>query len=377
MSEPVIRMRWDPYVLARDGEFDAFWRDQLRPSRRRVLMVMGRGFDVRTLAALKRLVAAGAEPDVWLLAFDNGLEDSLARLARTAENEAELRRIVPAERILPVPIGIAGTGGATESSRNTSSAIQAAGLPEAYDHVVVDISAMPRMVALSTITKLLHDLDRLAASDGRNVNLHVTTAESISADLGAARGTLRETVTHLVGFSGRLDAQETENWPRVWFPILGEAQKERLDLIRQAIRPDEICPVIPFPSRRPRRGDEIVAEHREILFDNFQVEPANILIACEYNPFEAYRQLFLAMERYRVALRRLGGCKAFVSPISSKLLSVGALLACYDHRANRTPDRLLDVGIHYVETAVYGDPEQQADQPFELYSMWIRGDWES
>lgn len=369
-------MRWDPYVLAREHEFDDFWRGQLALPGKRVLVIMGRGFDVRTLAALQRLIAAGAVPDVWLLAFDNGLEDSPGRAARTAQNEAKLRQLVPSQQIVFVPISIAGTGGATESSRNTMRAIQSAGLPSDYDHVVVDISAMPRIVALTTVAKLLHDYDELEATGGRKVNLHVTTAESISADLGAARGTLRETVTYVQGFSGRLDSQETETWPRVWFPILGEGQKERLELIRQAIRPDEICPVIPFPSRRPRRGDEIVAEHREVLFDNFQVEPANILIACEYNPFEAYRQLFQAIERYRMALRGLGGCKAFVSPISSKLLSIGALLACYDHRANRTPERLLDVGIHYVETAMYADPEQQPDQPFELYNMWIRGDWE-
>lgn len=377
LSDAALHMRWDPYVLAREHEFDAFWRDQITPTRGRMLFILGRGFDIRTLAALRRVIAAGAAPDVWLLAFDNGLEDSPARAAKTAANEAKLLGLVPAERIQRVPIGIAGTGGATETSRNTRTAIQAAGAVDGYDHVVVDISAMPRMVALTAIAKLLHDLDMLAASGGKNVNLHVTTAESITADLGAAKGTLRETVTHVVGFSGRLDAQETETWPRVWFPILGEAQRERLELIRQTIRPDEICPVIPFPSRQPRRGDEIVGEHREILFDNFQIEPANILLACEYNPFEAYKQLFHAMERYRVALKRLGGCKAFVSPISSKLLSVGALLACYDHRSIRTLDRLLDVGIHYVETAMYGDPEQQSAQPFELYSMWIRGDWEA
>lgn len=376
MSDAGLRMRWDPYVLAREHDFDAFWKGQITPTRGRLLFILGRGFDIRTLAALRRVVAAGATPDVWLLAFDNGLEDSPARVAKTAANEVALHGLVSAGSIRNVPIGIAGTGGATETSRNTRMAIQEAGAVDGYDHVVVDISAMPRMVALTAIAKLLHDLDETAANGGANVNLHVTTAESIAADLGAAKGTLRETVTHVVGFSGRLDAQETETWPRVWFPIMGEAQKERLDLIRQTIRPDEICPVLPFPSRQPRRGDEIVGEHREILFDNFQIEPANILLACEYNPFEAYKQLFHAMERYRVALERLGGCKAFVSPISSKLLSVGALLACYDHRSIRTPERLLDVGIHYVETAVYGDPEQPSDQPFELYSMWIRGDWE-
>lgn len=64
------------------------------------------------------------------------------------------------------------------------------------------------------------------------------------------------------------------------------------------------------------------------------------------------------------------------SPLSSKLLSVGVLLACYDHLHGDVPGQRLDVGIRYVETAVYLDPEQGEDLQFELYSMWIRGEWE-
>jgi hypothetical protein len=36
----------------------------------------------------------------------------------------------------------------------------------------------------------------------------------------------------------------------------------------------------------------------------------------------------------------------------------------------------LHVGIPYVETAVYGDPQQEGATESQLKSMWIRGDWE-
>lgn len=121
----------------------------------------------------------------------------------------------------------------------------------------------------------------------------------------------------------------------------------------------------------------MVGEHRDTLFDDFKVEPANILLASEYNPFEAYRQIFTAMERYKKALKPMGGCKLFVSPLSSKLLSIGVLLACYDHKFGKGSSEGFDVGIPYVETAVYGDPEQNAEAAdFELHSLWIRGEWE-
>ncbi len=377
LSETGARMRWDPYVLARDGEFEDFWRGHLSDRARRTLLVLGRGFDVRTIEAARRLKAAGADLRAWMLAFDTGLGESAGRAALTAANQASLEALLGADRVDVTRIAIGGQTGAPVTSLNTRRVIGAREDISRYDDVVVDISAMPRMVALTTIAKLLNDLDRIAAQGGPNVNLHVTVAESVSADLGAARGTLRDSVSMVQGFSGKLNAQGSETLPRVWLPVLGEAQRERLELIHGLLDPDEICPVVPFPSREPRRGDEIIAEHRGTLFDDFQVEPSNILLASEYNPFEAYKQIFLAMDRYRRALNVLGGCKAFVSPLSSKLLSVGVLLACYDHRSGDVAGQRLDVGIPYVETADYGDPIQSSSQPFELYSMWIRGEWEA
>jgi hypothetical protein len=369
-------MRWNPYCLTGESGFDDFWRDHLADRERRVLLILGRGFDVRATETARRLAALGANIHARLLAFDNNLAVSPEQDELTRRNHEALVELLGENAVQEVPVQIGGPSGPAVTPRNTQRAIAGAGDLLEFDDVVVDISAMPRMVALTAVAKLLFDLDEAQLSGGRSVNLHVTTAESVTADLGAARGSLRDSVTMVTGFSGQLNAQGTEQWPRVWFPVLGEGQRERLDLIRDLLNPDEICPVIPFPSKEPRRGDEIVAEHRMTLFDDFAVEPANLLLASEYNPFEAYKQLFLAMDRYRRALKELGGCKVFVSPLSSKLLSIGVLLACYDHRFGDIPGQRLDVGIPYVETADYGDPTQDIGTDFELYSMWIRGEWE-
>lgn len=368
-------MRWDPYVLARGPDFKQFWTRHLGDGSRKILLVLGRGFDGRALEVASRLKEIGASFDVWLLQFQNGLGDSPRRAELRDRNEAGLASLVTPEAIKGIPIAVGGPGSSSATSGSVKDAIQKAGSCAGYDDVVVDISAMPRMIALSTVAKLLSDLDRLHRNGGRNVNLHVATAESVSADVSYSGGTLSDEVSSVVGFSGQLAAQGSEHVPRVWFPVLGEGQRDRLRAIQDKIDPDEICPVVPFPTREPRRGDEIIEEHRDILFDELNVEPKNILLACEYNPFEAYKQIFMAMERYRRALGELGGCKAFVSPLSSKLLSVGALLACYDHQFGEGKGRM-KVGIPYVETADYGDPEDSVVTEVELYSMWIRGEWE-
>lgn len=375
MSEGEAVMRWDPYSLTYDSDFEGFWSQLLGQRDRRLLLVLGKGFDVRALEAARRLRDLGADVDVWLLAFHNGQEDSELRRRRTDGNVEGLGRLFDASRIRVIDIDIGGAFASPVASANTYRQLRGAGDPTLYDDVIVDISAMPRMVAMTSVAVLLKGLDD-AGRAGKCVNLHVATVESVSADLNAGQGSLRDQVSFVRGFSGELTAQTTKDLPHVWFPVLGENQRDRLDRIHQHLTPDEICPVIPFPSREPRRGDEIIYAHRELLFDTFQVEPKNILLACEYNPFEAYKQVFEAMDRYRRALGELGGCKAFVSPLSSKLLSIATLLACYDHLFGEVPGKRLKVGIPYIETAVYADPTQEPDTPFELYSMWIRGEWE-
>ncbi len=374
MSSRPTEMRWDPYIFKQGSEFDSFWREYVAQGSKRYLFLLGRGFDPRALSVLKKILSFGAQIDVWLLAFDNGFEDSKRRIELTRENLTELEGLAGVARTQEIEIVLGRSGEGNATSRNVRRALSTAGELKDYTDIVVDISAMPRMVALTSVAFLLHELDTQA--ENTDVNLHVTTAESVSADIGAARGTLRDDVTNVVGFSGRLGGESTDQIPRVWFPVLGEQQGIRLNRIRDSLDPDEICPIIPFPTREPRRGDEIICEHRQQLFEDFQVEPGNILRASEYNPFEAYKQVFWAMDRYRRALGELGGCKAFVSPLSSKLLSIGALLACYDHLYGAIGGERMSVGILYVETADYSDPIIDDSAEFELSSMWLRGDWE-
>ncbi len=184
---------------------------------------------------------------------------------------------------------------------------------------------------------------------------------------------LDEDVITLSGFSGRLDAESLRN-PTIWLPLLGEAQELRLSRIFDKVQPDEICPVVPFPSKNPRRGDRIIEGHQRILFDEFRVEPRNILYASEYNPFEAYRQVFSTIDRYREALVELEDCRVFVSPLSSKLLSIGALLACYDHKEQRSGR--FHVGMPYVEAAAYGPSVDASEAEWEFSNMWLTGEWE-
>jgi hypothetical protein len=71
--------------------------------------------------------------------------------------------------------------------------------------------------------------------------------------------------------------------------------------------------------------------------------------AAENNPFECYRQLHHSIKAYSETLNILGGCKPIISPLSSRLLSVGAFLAAYELR-----EEGIKVGLAYLETHNYG-----------------------
>jgi hypothetical protein len=369
-------MRWDPYQLRAGSEFDAFWSDRLRERARKVLLLVGGGFDSRASIIPERILRLGKPASLhgWLLRYRNGQQETEKTQKLIQANVDAFERLF-GSGLAELDIKMRGAGNSNVTSRNTRTAVTRREELAGYTDVVIDISAMPRTIALTAIAQIIALLDEIAQKGGPSVNLHVVVAESVLADRGQT-SSLSDTVTSLVGFSGQLTSESSANVPRVWFPVLGEGQAARLERIRSELDPDEIVPTIPFPSREPLRGDRLIEEYRQLLFDDFRVEPANILYTSEYNPFEAYRQLYGAIDRYRDALRELGGCKVFVSPLSSKLLSVGALLACYDHRANAGgPDRV-NVGIPYVESVTYGEPGDRVDSALEVYSLWIRGEWE-
>lgn len=114
----------------------------------------------------------------------------------------------------------------------------------------------------------------------------------------------------------------------------------------------EICPVLPLPSRDPRRADRLIVEYRESLFNAPGRATGNILYAHEAHPFAAYRQLLRAMQRYRDSMRIMSGCRLVVTPLASKLMTIGAGLACFEMRPTDTTENY-GVAIPFAEPTRY------------------------
>lgn len=372
---PHLGLRWNSYVLERGGGFGRFWRKRLETfneTNAKALLVAGLGFDPRTPYALETLASCCSRGvlDLCLLNYDEGPDsvsqryrDSVARNAAVVEgiikkSGGELHRV-------HVPML---DDGRRVGGRKVGQLVIASGL-ELYRDVIVDISALPRTLYFPLLRSLLHLRDTtLTAGKRAPLNLHVVLCEAPRLD-ASIQEELTERADYLPGFGGTVDLEQDEDMPRVWSPVMGEGQGEALNLIFQKIsitdNAPEICPVLPFPAVDPRRGDRLLIEYRRLLAA-WRLDLRNIIYASENNPFDVYRQLCRLHDQYSRALRPLRGAKMIVSAHSSKLLSLGALLAAYDRP---------DVAVAHVEAQGYRvDADLNEAVKGELFEVWIAGE---
>ena len=79
------------------------------------------------------------------------------------------------------------------------------------------------------------------------------------------------------------------------------------------------------------------------------------------------------MARYEESLSFFGGARFVLSPLSSKGLSIGCLLAAFEKRA--TGDRSkVRVGMAHVESKRYDASNLPALPTYELISAWLTGE---
>lgn len=368
-------LRWRDYFL-RDGEgFVHFWTQFLAEQERNLLFVLGHGFDARMCEGVERIIrlGGGGTRDVALIAFDEGADSpSQTYVDQRKANGERLERLVQGHgKIGHRNIKMFSDDNRRIGARSIAQEFSSSAEFNAYTDVVVDISALPRSLYMPLLAKLLALFD-LKTKDGKQRNLHVIVSHSPAADGAIVEEGLEESASYLHGFAAaKLESESTSSQPKIWIPVLGKRQRVQLERLNQFVTPDEICPLLPSPAQNPREGDSIMIEYRELLFDQLRVEPRNIIYAAEFNPFEVYRQLMRSILHYDRALQPLGGCKVAVSAMSSKLASIGVLLAAYE-LGHRDPN--VTVGVAHVESHGYRIELTGTSTPTTLFTMWLSGE---
>lgn len=383
-------MLWNHYVYRRKHEVFDLWDAMFIGRRSKLLYIAGRGFDVRVRSVLDQFLNAvqgggyEIEQATLLLVGFQGYELSDELQSLTQENTKALHELF--EKIgSVVDITLGGPSDGSEEIRATSAlrsgTEQVLAHLEGYTDIILDVSSLPRVVYLSLMTGILSRLvvdksDRasLAAS---GVNFQVLVAEDAGLDSRIRSEDPSDELVLIPGFGGALHAESVQDWPLVWFPMLGENRTGQFDKIAALANiPEdaEICPILPHPSRNPRRADDLLMQFRHQLFDARETPTTNILLAHESNPFEAYRQLLRAMQRYQQSLSILGGCRLWVTPLSSKLMTLAAGLACFEMRPAMLDTSPYGVAIPYAEPRRYvADASDVRSSTPELSTLLLTG----
>lgn len=380
---------WQHYVFQRGQDLYNTWDLFFSERRIRLLYIAGEGFDIRAQSVMGAFVdnikqsSRYIENAKLLLVGFTGYQMSQELKQQTENNaeflEKEFRQLGSMERVK-----ITSTA-AGEDDISPNNALRL-GVEAILEHIndqtdiILDVSSLPRVVFLALMTGIL---DRLIPNKNapnalfaNGVNFQLLVAEDASLDGHIKSEDPKNDLVLIPGFSSALHAESLQDWPLVWFPILGENRVPQFQKVMGTAIPThaEICPVLPHPARDPRRADRLLVDYREALFSTHEDAAENILYVDETHPFGAYRQLLLAMKRYRDSMRILGGCRLVMTPLASKLITVGAALACFEMRPSDMTENF-GVAIPYAEPSRYVVSLEalHASKP-ELSGLFLTGD---
>ena len=350
---------WDSYIMIEgDQQVVSFWKDPDRPQGR-TLLVMGEGFDPRMNNVLRAFAEAGLVFDCKSIVHgDRRRSPNKAMVEKNVETRGKLveeHKIQFSEYELKV-------GRQNDLTRGVKLLNNEIGVvAEGYDNVIIDISAMPRVLYFNMV-KTIHKYAGVK-------NLFIVVSENAEIDKNIRYLNLADDLEPMVNFNPGIGLEAEPDRLRMLISLLGENGMEKWEKIMEHFTPDEVYPVIPYPSLDPFRTDSIIKEYKDL----FKQEDAkdNIIYAHERNPFELYKMLSRFIQSEDDILKKVEREACYgIALLSSKLLSVGALLTAIENKN--------EVAIYNVISRDYGIEDnidyEEINKKSTTFLMWIKGD---
>jgi hypothetical protein len=320
-------------------------------------MIGGAGFDPRACLTARELEKSGANVRLYLLKEHRpGPVHALSDAAD--DNLAELQLLVPDNIV--VDVDVFDEDGALVSGRRAARAVAEISFSD-FDDIIVDMSALSIGTSFPVVRLLIEQFvtGRILA------NVHVTVAHNPSTD-SAIRPISGDRPGWVHGFNGSLGVDQDQALAKLWLPQLSFRGNQELNRIFEFVDPDDTCPIIPFPSANPRTSDELTMAFGEELLGPWDVDPRNFVYADEGDPLDVYRTILRIDDLRRPVFAGSGGSAVVVSPTGSKLMALGALMACLER----------DLPVAYLEAEAYelaAEPVQPALEP-TLVHLWLEGE---
>ena len=351
------RHRWDPCIAHRGDEVDAFVADYFGQPDRKIFLVAGAGFDPRACAVVERL--AGAATDVRaLLIKENRPDPPQNQLDQASANTTALLATLAERQV--VPIEIFGSDGAVIGGRNVINVVSQHGFDGMTD-VIVDVSAMSVGTSFPIIRYFVERIDR--GKETVNLHLFVTHNPRLDAEI---RSIPSDAPGYVHGFRGGSTLFAAANAARLWLPQLATGRRSALGRLYDFLEPHDTCPILPFPASDPRLGDALVEEYLTELESTWSVDTRNIVYADEGDPLDLYRTILGLDDLRRPVFAETGGSMLVLSPLGSKVMALGALMAALER--DLPVAHLEPIGYEFQET------NQTKMDKSSLFHIWLEGD---
>lgn len=355
-------------------EFSSFWSDYLCSGDKKILFIMGRGFDTRMNRIISEIkpLQNRSSLEYLMIVFEEGPDSPSQRYTdQVKKNEDELQTIVGDEATTYIININTMEDERRVDGRKATEALNAH-LDDSYTDIILDISALPKSIYIPVLKLLRGRCCEFNTNASERTNLHVVVSENLAVERKICEQGLDERAAYMHLFAADMQLTIAKDKPIVWFPLLGEGKTEHIkkihDLLLSTTETMEICPILPFPSTNPRRADMLIEEYSDFLYRDIPGEARNIIYADEQNPLDVYTKIIESARLYDEALESLNGCNKVVSTLSSKLLSLGAALVAIE-----TNMAIAYVGVQGYEILSSESDERATDDETVLYSLWIEG----
>lgn len=358
---------WNSYIMyARDKDLTEFWSSYYAPdSNKNILFIMGKGFDPRMNNNIKLLVQTISKLKMECLLVDFPYTGKPIYQDLISQNKDELITLSIQYGFRINETVQADFSGQWESGiKSLCNALTEIDFTN-FSDIIVDVSSLPRSIYFNLLRALYSNFQ------SNEVNLFAAVSENVAMDNAIDEKSYKE-VNPIWGFTAKIGRSNLIGNINISIPLIGERKVDILKKIITAFSADDVCPVLPFPSKDPRRSDKLLLEYNEIFRDVLELEPQKIAYAHEQNPFELYCILNQLISNYEASLHPLKSGICFgISILTSKLLSLGALLTALEHRDQVA---IFNVSAEDYTINIEIDKFVQLNDKSEPFLMWITGD---
>lgn len=350
-------LRWDPCIAHRGGDVTKFVDAYFKDESRQVLFIAGAGFDPRS-AVVARVLAGTCKHVRAFLIRENRPNPPQALLDQAEVNGNALVAIFIEHEV--VSIEIFGLDGAVIGGRSVVAALSRQDLINVTD-VVVDISALSVGTSFPLIKYLVERIDDHKGP----ANLHVFVAHDAALD-NAIVPVAGDSPGYVHGFRGAATLERTAASAKLWLPQLARERHSSLLRLHNFVDPQDTCPILPFPASNPRLGDELASDFLAEFENAWSVDTRNIVYAAEDDPLDLYRTILRLDDLRRPVFNEFGGSLLVLSPMGSKIMALGALLAALER----------DLSVAHLEAIGYNFATSESTKrpdPF-LVHVWLEGE---